>query len=90
MRRRDGVDVNGFRPCPLCGSPSTKAMFAGLPMWLCGGESPCYCVFGGLSCLLPVLAPFTVGDEWVLIRYENYWSCLWEFVTGESNRKAGL
>lgn len=54
-----------FRPCPRCGAPSTKAMYAGIPMWLCIDLVSCSTVFGFMG----------------FIRYDRYLSGLWYFLT---------
>lgn len=71
-------------PCPACGGPATKAMYCGLPFKLCGDEECAYC-WGPFAFLFDYdLIPF---NGW-FIRYENYWSALWEFLTGQSAEKA--
>ncbi len=65
-----------FRPCPQCGAPATKAMYAGFPMWLCIDMAQCSCVFGGMAFVMGYI-PF----NGVFIRYSNYWHGLWTFLT---------
>ena len=70
--------------CPSCGSPATKAMYSGLPMRLCGDLDRCAYCWGPCAWLFELGLPF----NGVFIRYDNYWSCLWEFLTGVSAEKA--
>lgn len=70
--------------CPACGGPATKAMYVGLPMKLCGDVKDCCHVWGLWAFVFDLGVPF---NGW-MIRYNSYWSCLWEFLTGESARKA--
>lgn len=70
-------------PCPLCGGPGTKAMYMGIPVKLCGDTLECCGCWGACSWLL-LWVPF---NGW-FIRYDNYWSALWEFLTGQTEDKA--
>jgi len=65
-----------FKPCPQCGAPATKAMYAGFPMWLCIDTTSCSTVFGMCAFVMSWL-PY----NGVFIRYDRYWSGLWTFLT---------
>lgn len=68
--------------CPSCGSPATKAMYMGIPLKLCGDTDNCALCWGAFDFFMLIL-PF---NGW-FIRYENYWSCLLEFLTGQTADK---
>lgn len=74
--------MNDNIACPLCGSPASKAMYAGIPLKLCADPLCGYC-WGCMAWIMEFI-PF---NGW-MIRYEHYWLCLWEFLTGVSNEKA--
>jgi len=71
--------------CPECGGPGTKVMYCGIPLKLCGDDD-CACLWGFWQFLFVCLVPWNDGQGWVFIRYESYWTCLWDFLTGKINR----
>ncbi len=92
MRRSELSEMTRFVggsvfPYPECGYMATKAMYFGVPFKLCANDA-CALVWGRLDFMIPILLWLDPSEHgWVFIRYENYWHCLWEFVTGKIARK---
>lgn len=64
--------------CPLCGGPSDKVLYAGLPMRLCRNEE-CRCGWGLGSWLT-----FIFFNGYFFVYQGSYWKALWRWLTEES------
>ena len=49
-----------MKRCPLCGKLMSRAIYAGVPVWLCSDEV-CSCIDGVLTFVVEFLAPFQFG-----------------------------
>jgi len=63
--------------CPNCGQPGTRAIYVGLPVWVCLFED-CHTGWGFWSWL-----PVVFGFNGALMSYEgSYWRALWAWLRG--------
>ena len=65
-----------MRPCPACGGTSSKAIYAGFPVWLCD-DMWCSTVHGRFSGIMD-LVPFNGS---FLVYEGSYLGALWLYVT---------
>lgn len=75
-----GCPLEGpYRPskCPLCGGPSWKVIYFGLPVLICADEE-CSCMFGFWS----RIASWLPYNGWMMTYDGAYLPALWHWLTG--------